>query len=445
MSIKDDLNKGFTIGDITTSKYDDEAQIKVKEYYELDKLERGKLLELAGKTDIELAKRDIRINDIEDRQDNSENKISDLETINTNLDTKIKEVDTKVKNIENNGLSGGSYYTPDVVSKIYVFHKFEVEQEKLDDLKGLTLDKYNLLDVTSQSVVKNLLLKVGITDPTNLSSLENELKNSNSQLAPMILKVYGDSITIPVNKEFSFVVSDKIGMIKQAVSTKILDVVLHKMPDGSYSCVHSTAIGNISNAKAMSVYSVGNFPHMDIGLNTVYVINYLKDNKATNKFGIRISGSYPGVFENPYSITGSEVEEVESSKCRFLANYAADINTKTIMKSNTEYGNTDKYSVRTVRIGNQGKYITYDISLVYTSNQTLSNILENIPPYYLPYYNSPQTKGLDFNIYGNDGSITKGELIGTSTIGGTGIVKHSGDIKTGVIYTAKLQMRGAFQ
>ena len=46
MSVKDDLNKGFTVGDVTTVNYDDEARIKVKDFYELDKLERTKTLDI---------------------------------------------------------------------------------------------------------------------------------------------------------------------------------------------------------------------------------------------------------------------------------------------------------------------------------------------------------------------------------------------------------------
>ena len=70
MSIKDDINKGFTIGDVTTANYDSEAKIKVKEYYELDKLERKKMLELAGNVDLELAKRDIKIGILEEKIEN---------------------------------------------------------------------------------------------------------------------------------------------------------------------------------------------------------------------------------------------------------------------------------------------------------------------------------------------------------------------------------------
>ena len=65
--IRDSINRGFTVGDVTTVDYDSEAKIKVKEYYELDKLERKKLLELAEQIDAELAKRDIKLEELEER------------------------------------------------------------------------------------------------------------------------------------------------------------------------------------------------------------------------------------------------------------------------------------------------------------------------------------------------------------------------------------------
>ena len=83
--------------------------------------------------------------------------------------------------------------------------------------------------------------------------------------------------------------------------------------------------------------------------------------------------------------------------------------------------------------------------MLYKANNVSVNILEKLPSYYLPYYNSPTAKGVDFNIYGSDNTITKGELIGNSIIGETGRVVHSGVLTAGVLYTAKIQMRGAFQ
>ena len=443
MSIRDDLNKGFTIGDVTTVNYDDEARIKVKDFYELDRLERAKTLELAGRVDIELVKRDTAIESI------SEN-VSNLESDIVEVKKDITDIDGRVTEIENNGTGGGGsskgyYALMDAMSNAYVFHKFEVPQEDLDSLGELTLDKYNSLSLSDQTIIKNLLAKVGISDPTDLESIKTELSVSNSQLGSMIIKVYGKSIRIPINKEFSFIVPDKIGLTKKAVSSKILDVVLSKLPDGKYDSTHSTAIGTITNSKAMSIYAVGTVPSQDIGADTVYLINYLEGGNPTNKFGIKVAGGYSSSSDTPYSITGDEIEIVERLNYNTVNNFTGSFNTQTIMMSDTDYGDTSKFSTRTVRIGVQGKYITYDITVLYKANNVSANILENLPSYYLPYYNSPTAKGVDFNIYGSDNTITKGELIGNSVIGGTGRVVHSGILTAGVLYTAKFQMKGAFQ
>ena len=443
MSIRDDLNKGFTIGDVTTVNYDDEARIKVKDFYELDRLERTKTLELAGRVDIELVKRDTAIESM------SEN-VSNLESDIVEVKKDITDIDGRVTEIENNGTGGGGsskgyYALMDAMTNAYVFYKFEVPQEDLDSLGELTLDKYNSLSLSDQTTIKNLLAKVGISDPTDLESIKTELSVSNSQLGSMIIKVYGKSIRIPINKEFSFIVPDKIGLTKKAVSSKILDVVLSKLPDGKYDSTHSTAIGTITNSKAMSIYAVGTVPSQDIGADTVYLINYLEGGNPTNKFGIKVAGGYSSSSDTPYSITGDEIEIVERLNYNTVNNFTGSFNTQTIMMSDTDYGDTSKFSTRTVRIGVQGKYITYDITVLYKANNVSANILENLPSYYLPYYNSPTAKGVDFNIYGSDNTITKGELIGNSVIGGTGRVVHSGILTAGVLYTAKLQVRGAFQ
>ena len=443
MSIRDDLNKGFTIGDVTTVNYDDEARIKVKDFYELDRLERTKTLELAGRVDIELVKRDTAIESM------SEN-ISNFESDIVEVKKDITDIDGRVTEIENNGTGGGGsskgyYALMDAMTNAYVFYKFEVPQEDLDSLGELTLDKYNSLSLSDQTTIKNLLAKVGISDPTDLESIKTELSVSNSQLGSMIIKVYGKSIRIPINKEFSFIVPDKIGLTKKAVSSKILDVVLSKLPDGKYDSTHSTAIGTITNSKAMSIYAVGTVPSQDIGADTVYLINYLEGGNPTNKFGIKVAGGYSSSSDTPYSITGDEIEIVERLNYNTVNNFKGSFNTQTIMMSDTDYGDTSKFSTRTVRIGVQGKYITYDITVLYKANNVSANILENLPSYYLPYYNSPTAKGVDFNIYGSDNTITKGELIGNSVIGGTGRVVHSGILTAGVLYTAKLQVRGAFQ
>ena len=74
MSIKDEINKSFKVGNLITNNYADKAEINVKEFYELDKLNRGRTLQLAGMTDIELAKingdlgtKDLKLKEIEEK------------------------------------------------------------------------------------------------------------------------------------------------------------------------------------------------------------------------------------------------------------------------------------------------------------------------------------------------------------------------------------------
>ena len=443
MSIRDDLNKGFVVGDITTTNFDDEAKIKVKDFYELDRLERTKTLELAGRVDIELVKRDTEIENIKENASNLESDVTEVKN-------DITDIDSRVTEIENNGTGGGEsskgYYTLlDSMSDAYVFYKFEVPQEELDKLGTLTLDNYNKLSLSDQSTIKNLLAKVGISDPTDIESIENELSNPYTLIGSMILKVYGSSVRIPVNKEFTFIIPDKIGLTKKAVSSKILDVVLSKRPNGQYDSTHSTAIGSITNSKAMSIYAAGEMPSQDVGTDTVYLINYLEDGNPTNRFGIKVAGGYSSTYDTPYSITGDKIEKVSRLTYNTVNNFTGGATTKTITTSDTDYGDTSKFTTRTVRIGEQGKYLTYDILVRYNANGTTANIAENLPLANLPYYNSPWAKGLDFCIYGSDGSISHGELIGASRAGETGKIVHSGTLLSGITYTAKLQVRGAFQ
>ncbi len=443
MSIKDDLNKGFTVGDVTTTNFDDEAKIKVKDFYELDRLERAKTLELAGRVDIELVKRDA---EIESMSENVTNLGSDVVEVKKD----ITDIDGRVTEIENNGTGGGGsskgYYTLlDSMSDAYIFYKFEVPQEDLDSLGELTLDKYNSLSLSDQTTIKNLLAKAEVSDPTDLESIKNELSNPYTKIGSMILKVYGTSVRIPINKEFTFIIPDKIGLTKKAVSSKILDIVLSKRPNGQYDSTHSTAIGSITNSKVMSIYAAGEMPSQDVGADTVYLINYLEAGVPTNKFGIRVAGGYSSSYDTPYSITGDKIEKISRLDFNTVNNFIGSPTTETITVSDTEYGDVSKFTTRTVRIGAQGKYLTYDILVRYNANGTTANIVENLPLAYMPYYNSPWAKGLDFNFYGSDGSITKGELIGASRAGETGRIVHSGTLLSGVTYTAKLQVRGAFQ
>ena len=147
MSIKDNINKGFTIGDVTTTNYDSEAKIKVKAYYELDMLERGKVLELAGQVDVELAKRDIKIEKLEEK-------------------------------IDNNGSDGNTetgmytYYPPEKGGYYTLYKKVILKSEILEKC-NLSLDKYNALSGGAKANADNTLLASGFELPVTLEKVKS--------------------------------------------------------------------------------------------------------------------------------------------------------------------------------------------------------------------------------------------------------------------------------
>ncbi len=145
MSIKDNINKGFTIGDVTTVNYDSEAKIKVKEYYELDKLERGKLLELAGQIDIELAKRDM----------------------------KIEKLEEKIENSGGGGTGDGMYtYYPPSERGYYILYKKIIQKTEIDEKCKLTLDKYNSLSGYEKYSTDTTLEEMGLELPVTLEKVK---------------------------------------------------------------------------------------------------------------------------------------------------------------------------------------------------------------------------------------------------------------------------------
>ncbi|MDR2879804.1 MAG: hypothetical protein LBV03_07825 [Fusobacteriales bacterium] len=125
--IKDSINKGFTVGDVTTADYGSEAKIKVKEYYELDKLERKKMLELAENVDTEISKRDIKIGILEE---------------------KIKNISGNNGNSSENSMK--TYYSPKENSYYLLYKKIITKEEIVEKCK-LTLDKYNSMTTNEKS------------------------------------------------------------------------------------------------------------------------------------------------------------------------------------------------------------------------------------------------------------------------------------------------------
>ena len=150
MSIKDSINKSFTIGDVTTMKYDDEAKVKVKDFYVLDKMNRKKLLELADLTDGELAKRDV----------------------------KIEELENEIENIDaggggNAGSTGDgmiTYYPPQE-NKYYILYKKLITKSEMEEKFNLSLEKYNNLNTVEKFRVDHSLQDMGVEFPVTIEKI----------------------------------------------------------------------------------------------------------------------------------------------------------------------------------------------------------------------------------------------------------------------------------
>ena len=120
-AIKDYVNQGFAVGDITVSTYDETgARIRIKDFYDLDLIERQRVVNFAGKVDVELL--------------NIENKIT-VETDGKFSEYyKSSEIDTKFYNkSETDGKLSG-YPTKSEVSSDYVPKTLEAQES----IKGIT-------------------------------------------------------------------------------------------------------------------------------------------------------------------------------------------------------------------------------------------------------------------------------------------------------------------
>ena len=434
MSIKDEINKSFKVGNLITNNYADKAEINVKEFYELDKLNRGRTLQLAGMTDIELAK----IN-------------GDLGT----KDLKLKEIEEKLEELEatggsSEGTSQKAYYDAllSFSSFAYIFHKFTVPQEDLDTLTGvLTLDKYNLLSVSDKADVGKILEREGITDPTDLVALAAELEKNNSQAGALIIKIYLNSIRLPVDKTFTFIQTDRLGLSKRSVKTDIMDIVLTKLPNSSYDSTHSTIVRNTSSPKLNSIHAFKNYPGYDVSSNLVKVVNILDaEQKATNQFGVCIEGAFGTLLEAPYYVGGSKLEKLSRLEYHTVNHYYANPTAISVSVSNTLYGDMTKFTTRSVSIVDYSKFLAFDIKVKYNVNITASiTLMDNIPNYYFPFYATGYATTVDIPIYGSDGSVTKVQLVGSSSSSTLCKIVHYGTLTSGVTYTAGFQLRGGFQ
>lgn len=152
-AIKDYVNQGFTVGDVTVSTFDETgARIRIKDFYDLDLVERQRIVNLAGKVDVELL--------------NIENKIK-VETDGKFTEYyKSSEVDTKFYNKTEMDSKLSNYNTKTEISNTYVPKTLTAQET----MKGIT----NFKDIKKQV---NYLSGAGYKDNNEFgSSLKSLVK-----------------------------------------------------------------------------------------------------------------------------------------------------------------------------------------------------------------------------------------------------------------------------
>ena len=158
MSLKSEINTGFSVGDVTTSSYDESARIKIKDFYFLDELERKKLVKLAEKIDTELAIRDNKLEEIK-------NKLED-----SGSDTGQSGNNMKMKKITNEP------------NKLWCVFSTVIPKSAVEKLSVITLDKYNALTSNQKYEVNYSLENMGLLTPITTEKIEAFLKGQPTGL-----------------------------------------------------------------------------------------------------------------------------------------------------------------------------------------------------------------------------------------------------------------------
>lgn len=129
--IKDYVNQGFTVGDITVSTFDETgARIRIKDFYDLDLIERQRIVNLAGKVDVELLGIENKITVETDDKFKEYYKSSEIDTKFYNK----TDTDSKFYNKAETDSKLNTYATKSEISAGYVPKTLEAQET----IKGIT-------------------------------------------------------------------------------------------------------------------------------------------------------------------------------------------------------------------------------------------------------------------------------------------------------------------
>ncbi len=100
-AIKDYVNQGFAVGDIAVNTFDETgARIRIKDFYDLDLMERKRIVDFAGKVDVELLNLENKIIVETDGKFAEYYKSSEIDTKfykKTEIDSKFSNYNTKTE------------------------------------------------------------------------------------------------------------------------------------------------------------------------------------------------------------------------------------------------------------------------------------------------------------------------------------------------------------
>ena len=335
-----------------------------------------------------------------------------------------------------------------IAPSTWAFGDFEVDQELLDNLGTLSLTKYNSLSANNKTIVNNLLLSEGISDPTDLTSIENAL-NNNSKITSILLKIYSNSIRIVMDKEYSIRLDSIIGIDNHIISSKVTEIILQRKPNKSSYINTGSMVVTGFNRQSLGYGTV--YPHSgspDIALASPTIVNYKENGAPSNKFGIvttsEVSTQY---YETPKYIGKYPLRQINTANSYNVINYRFNFSSINIGEYDEDYGDKTLFAWRSFKIGYKNKYISYGLNFRYSANQTgTTKIIKNIPSVYCPsnyVYSSGGASSpdgiIDITIYGSDGSISYGRLFGANNFDAKGYLEHYGSKSTGIVYTAYFQ------
>ena len=187
-AIKDYVNQGFAVGDITVSTYDETgARIRIKDFYDLDLIERQRVVNFAGKVDVELLNIENKIT-VE-----TDGKLSGYPTkseVSSDYVPKTLEAQESIKGITNfkdmkkqvNYLSGAEYKDNNefgsnlksiIKGEMYYYGtKPYIAIKTVSNASGfLAPDSTNFADITNKNL--NTILNTNLIDTAVVESNQN--------------------------------------------------------------------------------------------------------------------------------------------------------------------------------------------------------------------------------------------------------------------------------